>query len=238
MAIFAISDLHLSLSADKPMDVFGSAWHGYMDRIRENWQKNVTPDDLVIIAGDISWAMYLDEAKEDFSFLNSLNGHKLLVRGNHDFWWSSFAKLKAFTKDKGFDTISFLQNDAFVWQNTVISGTRGWLTPGDAPFSESDARIYERELIRLELSLKSAQKLKNNSISRHIVAVHYPPVSSDGIPDEGIASLLAAFGVTDCIYGHLHGPSCAQGFSGTSGDVRYALTSCDHLSFTPFKLDE
>jgi len=239
MAIFAMSDLHLSLSADKPMDVFGSLWHNYMDRIYENWQESISPGDLVIIGGDISWAMYLEQAKDDFCFLNSLNGHKLLVRGNHDFWWSSYAKLKAFAKDNGFDTISFLQNDAFLWQDAVISGTRGWLIPGDSSFSASDAKIYEREIIRLKLSLLSAQskKKENPAVTRHIAALHYPPVLPDGTLDTGISTLLKYFGVTECIYGHLHGPSCAHGFSGTIDDVRYALTSCDHLSFTPYKLD-
>ncbi len=239
MAIFAMSDLHLSLSADKPMDIFGPSWHNYMDRIYDNWQKRVSRDDLVIVGGDTSWAMYLDEAKEDFSFLNSLNGHKLLVRGNHDYWWSGYSKLCAFTKDNCFNTISFLQNNAFLWKNTVISGTRGWIVPNDASFSSSDAKIYERELIRLELSLSSAQNLKteNPDISRHIAVLHYPPLSA-GIVDKGIETLLHSYGVTDCIYGHLHGPSCNQAYAGTIHDVQYSLTSCDHLSFTPLKLDE
>ncbi len=240
MAIFAMSDLHLSFSADKPMDIFGPSWHNYMDRIYENWQKSVSPGDLVIVGGDISWAMYLDEAKEDFAFLNSLNGHKLLIRGNHDYWWSSLSKLKAFMKNNGFETVSFLQNDAYLWHNTVVSGTRGWLSPQDASFSSSDKKIYERELIRLELSLSSAQKLKteNPDVSRHIAVLHYPPLSAGGIVDKGVETLLHSFGVTDCIYGHLHGPSCNQGYVGTIDDVQYVLASCDHLSFTPLKLDE
>ncbi len=240
MAIFAMSDLHLSLSANKPMDVFGTSWHNYMDRIYDNWQRVVSPNDLVIVGGDTSWAMYLGEAKEDFSFLNSLNGHKLLIRGNHDYWWESYAKLNAFTSENGFSTISFLQNDAYLWQNTVISGTRGWLTPKDSSFTSSDVKIYERELIRLELSLSSAEKIKeeNPDVSRHIAVLHYPPVMADGTADEKIAALFSSFGVTDCIYGHLHGPSCAKGFCGNIHNVRYALVSCDHLLFTPFKLDE
>lgn len=239
MALYAMSDLHLSLSADKPMDVFGSAWHNYMERIHDNWHSCVSADDLVIVGGDISWAMYLEDAFEDFKFLNELPGRKLLVRGNHDYWWESLAKLKAFVSSNGFDTVSFLQNDAFVFKHTVISGTRGWTIPSSDSFAVSDGKIYDRELIRLELSLRAAKKLKDSdaSVRRHIAVLHYPPVSPAGIPDEGIASLLRSFGVTGCIYGHLHGPACSESFTGVADGIEYALVSADHLSFKPCNLD-
>lgn len=239
MALFAMSDLHLSLSADKPMDVFGSAWHNYMERIYTNWCSAVSCDDLVIVGGDISWAMYLDEAIEDFKFLNSLPGRKLLIRGNHDYWWDSLAKLKSFVASHGFDTISFLQNDAFVYENTVISGTRGWTIPSSDSFGASDAKVYERELIRLELSMRSGEAHKKNAASplRHIAVLHYPPVSADGVPDSAVASILKKYGVTKCIYGHLHGPAAGDSFSGTSDGIEYALVSADHLGFKPCNLD-
>ncbi|MBR5505070.1 MAG: metallophosphoesterase [Clostridia bacterium] len=239
MAVYAMSDLHLSLSADKPMDIFGSAWHNYMERIYDNWCSCVSSDDLVIVGGDISWAMYLEEAVEDFKFLHSLPGHKLLVRGNHDYWWESLAKLKAFTQANGFDSVSFLQNDAFVWQGSVISGTRGWIVPSLDSFTASDRKIYDRELIRLELSLKAAQRIAelDASITRRIAVLHYPPIGASREVDPSVAKLLEMYGVDICLYGHLHGPARSECFSGESGGVTYALVSADHLAFTPCNLD-
>lgn len=240
MALYALSDLHLSLSANKPMDVFGSSWHNYMERIYNNWQSVVSDDDLCIIGGDISWAMYLDDALEDLRFLDSLPGRKLLVRGNHDYWWESLAKLKAFTASNGFESVSFLQNDGFLYGDCSIAGTRGWLLPGSDGFGADDRKIYERELIRLELSLQGVRRMEEQSgISgfRRIAVLHYPPVDSSGNPDEGISAILARYGVSECIYGHLHGPAVRSAFCGVSGGIRYRLTSADYLEFMPCNLD-
>lgn len=231
MALFAMSDLHLSLSADKPMDVFGPTWQNYMERIRLQWCDVVSDTDLVVVGGDVSWAMYLEEALEDFRFLNSLPGLKLLLRGNHDYWWESLNKLRKFTDANGFDTIKFLQNDAYIWDNTVIAGTRGWLIPASDSFSKDDRKIYERELIRLELSLSTAQKLAPNL--KTLAVFHYPPVRSDGCADEGISRILHNYGVKTCIYGHLHGTVAKQGFNGIADGIEYKLVSADYLNFKP-----
>ena len=236
MALYAMSDLHLSLSAEKPMDIFGSAWHNYMEKIDANWRSLITDDDLVIVGGDISWAMYIEEANKDFEFLNLLPGKKLLVRGNHDYWWTSYSKLRQYVASNGFDTISFLQNDSFVYENTVISGTRGWLIPSSESFGSKDSGIYERELIRLELSLKSAVSNSDEGM-RRIAVLHYPPISSEGVPDEKISELLRRYGVTKCVYGHLHGYACSESFSGVADGIEYALVSADHLQFNPYNLD-
>ena len=240
MALYTLSDLHLSLSADKPMDVFGTRWQNHLEKLSENWNSTIGEDDLVIVGGDISWAMYLEDAKEDFAFLNSLNGKKLLSRGNHDYWWSSKSKLNTFLKDNGFGTINFLQNDAFLWEDTVISGTRGWICPGCENFSSSDEPIYERELIRLSLSLDDAEKIKkeNPHIKRMVTVLHYPPFSQNDIPDEKIVEILSSHGTDICLYGHLHGPSCENSFTGDAAGIKFILSSCDHLSFTPYKLDD
>ena len=144
MALYAMSDLHLSHSVKKPMDIFGPSWHNYMDRIKSGWTKTVSNDDTVIVGGDISWGMYLEEAREDFEFINALPGKKLLLRGNHDYWWESLAKLKAFLKENGFHSIEFLQNDAYLFEGRVICGTRGWITPQSDGFGAKDRKIYER----------------------------------------------------------------------------------------------
>ncbi len=240
MALFAMSDLHLSLSADKPMDIFGFRWQNHLEKLSENWNKTVTSNDLVIVGGDISWAMYLEDAKEDFAFLNSLNGKKLLIRGNHDYWWESKAKLSAFIEENGFDTINFLQNDAFIWEDTIISGTRNWIVPETDGFSSKDKPIYERELIRLSLSLDASEKLKsaNPQINRTIAVLHYPPFSYKDAVDKKIEKILLSHSVKVCLFGHLHGPSCENAFTGDKNGIKYILTSADHLSFTPYKLDD
>ena len=240
MALYAISDLHLSLSCDKPMDVFGAGWHNYTDRIYENWTQTVKDSDLVIVGGDISWAMYLEDTYKDLQFLNSLPGKKLLLRGNHDYWWMSIAKMKAFFEANGFETLSFLQNDAFGYGGSLIAGTRGWLLPSADGFGSKDRKIYERELIRLELALGAMKKLEDKSeteTKKRVAVFHYPPFDKDGTPDAQIIELLSRYSVTDCIYGHLHGMACRGAFNGKYGDINFCLTSADFLEFRPLNLD-
>jgi len=241
MAVYALSDLHLALSVDKPMDVFGSSWQNYMEKIRCRWCDAVGACDLVIVGGDVSWATYLDELTEDFSFLNSLPGQKLLLKGNHDYWWESVTKMKNFTHANGFDTISFLHNDAFLYEGFSVAGTRGWLLPGTDGFGEDDRRIYERELIRLKLSLDAAVRLeeKNGSdASRRIAVFHYPPVDfSSGVPDEEVMKLLREFKVKKCLYGHIHGSGLQNAFCGSYEGIEFVCTSADYLHFTPCKID-
>ena len=240
MSLYAMSDLHLSLSCDKPMDVFGAGWHNYTDRIYENWTRTVKDNDLVIVGGDISWAMYLEDTYKDLQFLNSLPGKKLLLRGNHDYWWMSIAKMKAFFENNGFETLSFLQNDAFCCDNSLIAGTRGWILPSSDGFGSKDRKIYERELIRLELALSAMKKLEEKSeteIKRRVAVFHYPPFDKDGNPDTSVTELLSRYSVTDCIYGHLHGMACKGAFNGKYNGVNYSLTSADFLEFRPLNLD-
>lgn len=223
MALFSISDLHLSFGTDKPMDVFGKRWQNYEEKLKTNWNNTVTEADVVIVNGDNSWATYLEDTFEDFSFINSLNGTKIILKGNHDYWWSTMSKHEKWCKQNGFDTIKFLHNNHYMYENTAICGTRGWqLTSCD----EDDLKVHNRELERLKISLSSALKENPESI---IAVLHYPP-------DESFKGLMEAFGVKLCLFGHLHG----AGFSGyenfEENGIAYRLVSCDYLEFLPYKI--
>ena len=226
--VYAIGDLHLSLSVpNKAMDVFGAHWKDHADRIKEAWQNTVKEDDLILIPGDISWAMYLNDAVADLSFIGNLNGTKLILRGNHDYWWQSVTKVRAALPKNMFA----LQNDVFRWNGIAVCGTRGWTIPQSAHFKESaDRKLYDREILRLELSLK---QLKEGE--RAIGMLHYPPFSETGEPS-GFAERFAAAGVTDVVYGHLHGASCKFMFNGAFDGVTYHGVSADYLNFIPKKI--
>jgi predicted phosphohydrolase len=234
VALYAIADLHLALSIDKPMDIFGSRWVDYMSRIKLHWEETVCEKDYVIIAGDISWATYLDQAREDFRFIDDLPGEKIIIKGNHDYWWSTQKKMKEFIKDNNFNTIQFLHNNSILVDDFVICGTRGWICPGEEGFSLEDRKIYERELQRLELSLSSSKNLNNERI---IVALHYPPFNNKGEPSE-FMELIRKYNVKMCVYGHLHGEGCEKGIEGLIDDVHYRLVSADCLQFKLLKIDE
>lgn len=236
MAIFTISDLHLSLGTDKPMEVFGSAWDNYIQRIYDNWFGLVSSSDTVLVGGDISWAMHLNDCEKDFAFINSLPGRKLLFKGNHDYWWESMTKMNAFAEKNGFDTIEFMQNNAVICENCVVTGTRGWSLPGDGGFGEDDSKIYQRELLRLELSLKDGERLcqwEGIIPDKKICILHYPPFTKEHNPDDGITELLEKYGVTHCFYGHLHSRSALNAFEGEVNGIHYKLVSADHLKFAP-----
>ena len=233
MALFAISDLHLALSADKPMDIFGPRWANYMERLAVNWRETVTGDDTVIIPGDISWATYLSEAHEDFRLIESLPGRKIISKGNHDYWWTTMSKLEGFLSENGFTTISFMHNNSFRVENRVICGARGWKTPGDDGFSTEDRKIYNRELQRLELSLKSSGAQPGD---RLIVAMHFPVFNSKGVFSEFL-EIMQRYGVELCIYGHLHGNAHMNAVEGTRQGVEFRLVSADFLEFRPLRLD-
>ena len=223
--IYAIGDLHLSLSVpDKAMDVFGAQWRDHTQRIKEAWQDTVKPDDLVLIPGDISWAMYLSDALADLAFLGSLPGKKLLLRGNHDYWWQSVTKVRAALPDGMYA----LQNDVFRFGDVFLAGTRGWTLPTSSHYKESaDRRLYERELIRLDLSLKRLP-----AGAPCIGMIHYPPFSESGEPG-AFADRFRDAGATDVVYGHLHGASHRFAFNGVRDGVRYHLVSADYLNFIP-----
>lgn len=226
MALYSISDLHLPLGVDKPMDVFGSAWENYVERLEKNWQSIVGEDDLIILPGDFSWATYIEQTKKDFEFLSRLNGRKILLKGNHDYWWTTMNKLKNFISENAFGGIEFIQNNAFEYENISICGTRGWKHPAWENFSEEDRKIFDREVLRLELSLKQA---KNEEI---YVFTHYPPMS-DSLEENEFVNIMKKYGVTKCIYGHLHAASHSRAVTGNIDGIEYILVSADYLKFRP-----
>lgn len=225
MAIFAISDLHLSFSVNKPMDVFGSRWENYTEILKQNWINTVKEDDLVLMPGDTSWGTYLKDSLEDFKFIDSLPGRKVITKGNHDYWWETLTKMNAFLSENNLTTIEFLHNSAILYDKTAICGTKGYpdnLTKAD------DERLFQRELSRLSLSIDMAKKLNPEKI---IVMLHYPP----DIKSE-FANLMREKDVNLCVYGHLHAQSTKNAFRGESDGIFYELVSCDHLKFNPLAI--
>ena len=223
MKIYAISDLHISTSTDKPMDIFGGNWVGYMDKIRADWSEKVTDDDLVLIGGDISWAMKLEDAEKDILSLKDLKGKKILIKGNHDYWWSSISKVRDILPDNFYA----LQNDSVRFNGVVICGSRCWSVPGSPDFTEQDNKIYLRETERLKLSLSSANKLKQEG-DRLIALVHYPPFNVHR-EDTLFTKIFEENGVDTVIYGHLHGKSVRADKLVIKNGVKYYLTSCDQV---------
>lgn len=226
MSIFAISDLHLSLGCDKPMDIFGSKWDNYTERMQENWNAIVAPDDLVIVPGDISWATYLEDAVSDFEYIHSLNGTKLIIKGNHDYWWTTPAKMNKFLLSNGFDSIKILQNTAHLYGDTAICGTRGWTIPPVNSTSEN-VKIFEREKQRLILSLENAKARHAKEI---IAALHYPPIEGSC---NDFLEILRAYNVKTCLFGHLHGAAHKSAPVGEVDGIKLKLVACDYLNFIP-----
>lgn len=227
MALYAISDLHLALTGDKPMDVFGDKWFKHHEKIQENWINIVKEEDTVLVAGDISWSMRMEDGREDLEFIHKLPGKKIFVKGNHDYWWTSITKLNSMYED-----MNFIQNNFFTYEDYAICGTRGWITPSSSKFTAHDKKVYERELIRLTLSLDMAKK---DGYSKIIVMLHYPP-TNEGCEDTGFIDILRGYEVEKVIYGHLHGYGLNNVFEGVKEDVEYILTSCDYINFTPKKI--
>ena len=225
MAVFAIADLHLSLGENKPMDVF-PGWEGYEEKLRENWLRCVSKEDTVVIAGDISWAMTLEYTKTDFEFLHRLPGKKVFVKGNHDYWWSTKAKIDRFFEDNGFSDFTLLHNRAVEAGEIALCGTRGWVIASDLP---EDQKILRRELGRLETSLSAAKELGK----KPVVFLHYPPYF-DGFACEECFSLMRRYGVEDCYFGHIHGAFAAKKVkTGALRGVRLHLIAGDQIGFCP-----
>ncbi len=225
MALYAIGDTHLSLASDKPMDVFGGGWEGYVDKLRDGFQA-VRPEDTVVLCGDLSWAMGLEEGRKDFAFLNALPGRKLMLKGNHDYWWNTASKMERFFQENGFDTLNILHNNCYEYGEYALCGTRGWF------YEETgDQKVFRRELIRLEASLKAAGE------RRKLCFLHYPPCYQ-GYACAEIMALLEQYGVERCYYGHLHGGSHKLAVEGRYGAVEYHLVSADYLRFQPQKICE
>lgn len=231
MRIFAIADLHLSRANPKPMGVFGAHWENYWDRVRTAWRRDIAQEDVVLVAGDISWAMKLQDAALDLAEISELPGKKILLRGNHDYWWSSVTKIRELLTNETY----VLQNDALRLGNFVFCGCRGWVLPGSNGYSEeNDSKIYARELLRLEMSLEYAKKLAGED-GRIIAMSHYPPFDGE-TADPGMTSLYAQYGVERVIYGHIHRkPPKEQQIRSFEG-ITYYLTSCDTLDFEPLQI--
>lgn len=223
MHIYAIGDLHLSFSSDKPMDIFGPQWADHAERLKRAWSETVTADDLVLIPGDISWAMQLSAALPDLSFIGALPGQKLLLRGNHDYWWSSVSQVRAALPDG----MHALQNDAFIFSDYAIGGTRGWICPGANGFTAADEKVFSRELQRLTLSLAAMPVGKTR-----IVMLHFPPFLERGL-DTPFTELLARSGVSHVVYAHLHGAAHRLAFEGCRDGVTYSFVAGDALKFIP-----
>lgn len=227
MALYAISDLHLDFVGNKPMDIFGEKWSDHSSKIKENWIKKIKEEDTVLIAGDISWSMKMEDGIKDLEWVDRLPGKKIMIKGNHDYWWGSISKLNQL-----FSGMNFIQNNFFTYQDYAICGTRGWNYPGGEAFSEKDEKIYVRELIRLKLSVESAVKA---GYKKFIIMLHYPPVADqEGI--SGFTEIIDEIGAEIVIYGHLHGPSVVNAFEGYRNGVKYIFTSSDFINFNPVKI--
>ncbi|MDR1135108.1 MAG: metallophosphoesterase [Clostridiales Family XIII bacterium] len=228
MSIFAVADLHLSFSGEKPMDVFGAAWVNHAERLKEHWLRDVREGDTVIIAGDNSWALKLQEAELDLEWIADLPGKKILIKGNHDLWWNSVSKLNQFHP-----SMYFLQNTFYDAGGVAICGSRGWLSPGDDEYTAHDEKIYKRELMRLEASLKAAREAGFDDI---IAALHFPPTNKRK-EESGFTGLMRAYGVKIAVYGHLHGDEVfANGLKGFHYGTEYKLVSLDYLHCELLKL--
>ncbi len=228
MKVYAISDFHLSNGTNKPMDVFGEKWVGHWDKISEVWKKEITDEDIVLSAGDTSWAMNLSEAKADLAAIDALPGKKFIIRGNHDYWWTSYKKIN----DCGYGSIRFIQNNAFCEGDYVICGTRGW-TVADGEASEEDKKIFSRELIRLEMTLLEAAKKQEGK--KILLLMHYPPFNSR-FEDSAFTDVIEKYDVDKVIYGHLHGNRSRYVSQVTKKGTDYLLTSCDFLDFSPLRI--
>ena len=226
MKVFAVSDLHLPGGQDKPMDVFGGNWSGHLDKIKSDWRERVSADDIVLIAGDISWAMTLDEALPDLRALADLPGKKVFIRGNHDYWWSGITALRKSAPD---ETYFFLQNDCVRFDGLVICGSRGWVCPGSAEYTEADKKIYEREGERFRLAFQSVAKQRREG-DKLICMIHYPPFNGKKEPPL-FTDLFEKNGADRVVYGHLHANMGPYSPRMEMGGVEYVLTSCDLLGF-------
>ena len=227
MALYTIGDLHLALSAKKPMDVFGGAWVGYMEKLKEGLSI-LTEEDTLVLCGDLSWALGLENAREDFAWINEIPGRKIILKGNHDYWWSTAAKFYKFCAEKGFSNQFILNNNHYEYDGYAICGTRGWFFEEDHG-SEHDEKVFKRELLRLEASLQSAGDLPK------LVFLHYPP-KYKGYECKEILRLLEKYDVRRCFYGHLHGPSHALAMEGIWDGIDFKLVAADKLNFLPYKV--
>ena len=225
MALYAIGDLHLCLGVEKPMDIFGGNWTGYMDKLEKGCSV-IKPEDTTVLLGDLSWALGLEEAVKDFAWINRIPGRKIILKGNHDYWWNTAAKFHKFCLENGFNQMDILNNNCYQYDDWAICGTRGWFFEEDRS-GEHDKKVFNRELLRLEASLQAAGERPK------IVFLHYPP-KYKGYECPEILELLKKYDVRRCFYGHLHGASHGLAIEGLHDGIEFRLVSADKLNFTPF----
>lgn len=226
MSIYAIADLHLSFNESKPMDIFGDNWYKHEEKIKKDWTERVNDDDLVILPGDFSWAMYLEDTYKDFEYINKLPGKKILLKGNHDYWWTTLKSMNNFIKEHKFENIEFLYNNSYIYENKIITGTRGWSLK-----EKNNDKMINRELIRLELSLKDGIN-KYGTEKEIIVCMHYPPIiKEDNYSTNKFVNIMKQYNVKQCLYGHLHGKSHEEAIEGKIENIEFKLVSADYLNF-------
>lgn len=230
MAIYVIADLHLSFSQDKPMSIFGENWEGHSEKIKNNWISKVKPEDTVVLPGDFSWAMYLQDTYKDFEYLNSLPGKKLLLKGNHDYWWTTVTNMRNFLEENKFKNIDFIYNNSYLVENKILTGTRGW----NLLDTENSSKMIKRESVRLQLAIEDGIK-KYGDDKEIIVFMHYPPISNTNKKSEFL-KILKQYDIKRCYYGHLHGKSHQDAVEGIVDGIEFKLISADYLNFDVIKV--
>lgn len=230
MAIYVIADLHLSFSQDKPMSIFGENWEGHSEKIKNNWISKVKPEDTVVLPGDFSWAMYLQDTYKDFEYLNSLPGKKLLLKGNHDYWWTTVTNMRNFLEENKFKNIDFIYNNSYLVENKILTGTRGW----NLLDAENSSKMIKRESIRLQLAIEDGIK-KYGDDKEIIVFMHYPPISNTNKKSDFL-KILKQYDIKRCYYGHLHGKSHQDAVEGIVDGIEFKLISADYLNFDVIKV--
>ena len=236
MAIFAIADLHLSFNEDKPMNIFGEKWQNHEEKIKQDWLKKVTEKDTVLLLGDFSWSMYLKDTKADFEYLDKLPGRKILLKGNHDYWWSTLNKMQKYVEENNFKNIDFLYNNSYEVEGNIIAGTRGWVQSNE----QEDKKMINRESIRLELSIKDGIQ-KFGEDKPIIICMHYPPYTNynkQNLIDSPFIEIMRKHNVKKCIYGHLHGESIKEAIQGNIKGIDTTLVSADGVNFKLIKITE
>ena len=235
MSIFVIGDLHLSFQENKPMNIFGDNWENHEEKIKQNWIRKVNKDDLVVLLGDFSWSMYLKDTYKDFKYLNELPGKKLLLKGNHDYWWTTVTSMKNYLKENNFENIDFLYNNYYKFEKKIIVGTRGWNINDDA----EDKKMIKRESQRLELSIKKALENESSEENEIIAFMHYPPIIYNNVTNNELnefIKILKKYNIKRCYYGHLHGVAIKEAVEGEYFGIDFKLVSADCLNFDLIKI--
>ena len=236
MAIYTIGDLHLSFKNPKPMSIFGSNWDNHEEKVKQDWISKVKEDDLVVLPGDFSWETYLKETDKDFEYLNSLPGKKVLLKGNHDYWWTTVTSMRNFIKENNFENIDFIYNTSYEFENCIIAGTRGWSLIDDSSDRE---KMINRECARLELSLKDAMEKNTNGSKEIIVFIHYPPIVNNNLiqnKESEFIRVMKKYNVKRCYYAHLHASSIKDAIEGEHFGIEFKLVSADGLDFKLVKI--